>query len=199
MMVEANSWGFSIFFSRNGKFDLEERSPWVISDGTGNTRAYHPRPGTFDIRIELHDLVRDGWWYELSDSDSLLGNIDGRGAASIVFPSTLSCFKQCEHVVLSETQELQLGTRDMSVIPWVNALSSATKLRELDLRVSEKTLQSVQGILGGWKEHGQITSEVTLPCLESMTFWEHRFLSRDCSSSPKADTTQGTKFSSNPT
>ncbi|KAH8828849.1 hypothetical protein DL96DRAFT_1814165 [Flagelloscypha sp. PMI_526] len=157
MMVEANSWGFSIFFSRNGK--------------AIHGRIIHGQD-TYDIRIELHDLVRDGWWYELSDSDSLLGNIDGRGAASIVFPSTLSCFKQCEHVVLSETQELQLGTRDMSVIPWVNALSSAYKDSGNSIFESrERTLRICSGHLG-------------------MTFWEHRFLSRDCSSSPKADTTQ---------
>ncbi|KAH8828851.1 hypothetical protein DL96DRAFT_1595785 [Flagelloscypha sp. PMI_526] len=132
MLVEASSWGFSILLSRNRKFDLEGCYPW---GGSEDAWTYHPRLGSSDIRIELHDLVRDDWV-----------------PSSVICPLTMDFLNESQHVFLSETQDCQLRTNDLSVIPWVNALSGATGLQELDLRVSEQTLQSVQAILGGKKE-----------------------------------------------
>ncbi|KAH8828852.1 hypothetical protein DL96DRAFT_1814167 [Flagelloscypha sp. PMI_526] len=180
-LIEANSWGCSILLSRNGKLDLESCSPWGGLEH-GNPWTYQPRLGTSDIRIELLDLLLP------NDTGYVLqGVIPENGArldaASVIFPFTLDLVQESEHLFLSETQDCQLGTSELSVIPWVKALSSATGLRELDLRVSEQTLQTVQAILDGWKEDGQTTKRIALPSLESMTFWEHRFLNQDRSMS----------------
>ncbi|KAH8828705.1 hypothetical protein DL96DRAFT_1707888 [Flagelloscypha sp. PMI_526] len=170
MLVEANSWGFSILLSRNGRLDLEGCPPWDGSAYSRDPWTYHPRSDAADIRIELYDLLQNRGVYV--PNEPIPDDTDRLDVASIIFPFTRDILEETDHVFLSETQERQMKTSELSVIPWVNALSSASDLRELDLRVSEQTLQTFQAVLDG-------RDGSTLPSLERLTFWQNRFIHRD--------------------
>ncbi|KAH8832137.1 hypothetical protein DL96DRAFT_1780024, partial [Flagelloscypha sp. PMI_526] len=181
LLIETRSWSISVLLSRKKLLRLRGSPPikYVNPNSSTRTLMYHPTVEDADIRIEFQDLAPhsphiSGFAPE-DDSDSV--KLD---AASAIFPFTMDLFQSSEHIFLSETQDCQLQSRDLSVVLWLNALSGATQLRELDLRVSEKTLKVLRTVLVGLGEGGSERTEVTLPHLESMGFWEYRFLSRDC-------------------
>ncbi|KAH8832147.1 hypothetical protein DL96DRAFT_1590050 [Flagelloscypha sp. PMI_526] len=181
MFIETCYWSLTIALSRTGKLDLKASLPF----DEPNSFPWKGLPlfNHSDVHIELQDTYRLQARYRLpqpgqgvSDRPLLYSND--------VLPSTLELLLASQHIFLSETPECQMRGSDLNVHPWVNGLISAIHLRDLELRVSEQTLQFLLYVLDGWKDRSQPDAEMTLPCLEYMTFWEFRFQSQSPFSTP---------------
>ncbi|KAH8834459.1 hypothetical protein DL96DRAFT_1491683 [Flagelloscypha sp. PMI_526] len=175
MLVEVSSWSATIILSRNGRLDLVGCPPW--DNSKDSPWIYSPRFEYADVQIEFQDISRlnrspihSG---TTSESDRDRVTMD---PTSFLMPFTSDFLQSSEHVFLSETRDYQSS---LSIVPWVNALPSATRLKELELRVTEEALRPLQNILGSSESKG----ETSLSCLESIIFWECRFAS--ITSSPK--------------
>ncbi|KAH8832150.1 hypothetical protein DL96DRAFT_1812849 [Flagelloscypha sp. PMI_526] len=183
MLVEADFWSLTTAFSGTEKLNFQISHVWDdYNSFPWKSRSWCDH---FDVRIQLQDSYRLQAGYGRPQPDQedperldLL--------SSDIYLSTLDLFLQSQHVFLSETQECQAKASDLNVVPWVSWLASATHLRDLELRVSEYTLQILLYVLDGWEDGSQPKAEITLPCLESMTFWEFRFQNRFPSSTPNS-------------
>ncbi|KAH8832142.1 hypothetical protein DL96DRAFT_860244 [Flagelloscypha sp. PMI_526] len=175
MLIDASSWNVTFALSRSDKLELRGKPHGDISDSP--QWLYNPHLGISDISIELGDehllyggSERDHQRWGEADSLVLL-------PTNVVFPFTLNLFHSTLHIFLSETMNPQLPACELTVARWVHGLAGATHLRDLELRVSEQTLQLLMPVLYGWEGENHAENQMTLPCLESMTFWEYGFQS----------------------